>query len=81
MKLRSFTIIAIALLLTLTSCYNDPQSITHEGNDITVEYLFTKDSVKVYRFRDGGYTHYFTTRGETITTHGAGKTHYQENIQ
>lgn len=81
--MKTRTIIAITLLLSLTSCveFKDPQSTTTEGNGFAVEYLFTKDSVKVYRFYDGGRTHYFTTKGETITTQKSGKTHYQENIQ
>lgn len=61
--------------------YKPAQSTSTEGNGFAVEYLFTKDSVKVYRFQDGHRTHYFTTRGETITTQTAGKTNYQENIQ
>lgn len=81
MKTRIFTLIAIALMLTLTSCYKDPQTVTNEGNGFQVEYLFTKDSIKVYRFRDGRYVHYFTSKGETMTTQTIGKNHYPENIQ
>jgi hypothetical protein len=62
--------------------YKPAQSTTTEGNGFAVEYLFTKDSVKVYRFTDGNErTHYFTTRGETITSQKSGKTYYEENIK
>ena len=71
---------AVALLATSCMEFKPAQLTTTEGNGFAVEYLFTKDSVKVYRFYDGGRTHYFTTRGETITNQTAGKTHYDENI-
>jgi len=71
---------AVAVLATSCMEFKQPQSTSTEGNGFSVEYLFTKDSVKVYRFRDGGRTHYFTTRGETITTQKSGKTKRDENI-
>jgi hypothetical protein len=76
-------ILLIMFSVLLTSCmeYKPAQSTTTEGNGFAVEYLFTKDSVKVYRFCDGQRTHYFTTRGETITTQKSGKTYYEENIK
>lgn len=76
-------ILLFAVAVLATSCleFKEPQYTTTEGNGFAVEYLFTKDSVKVYRFYDGGRTHYFTTRGETITNQTSGKTSYQENIQ
>jgi hypothetical protein len=73
-------IIALIAVMVITGCYNDPQSSTLEGHGFQVEFLFEKDGVKVYRFRDGGRTHYFTTLGETISTQSAGKSHYEENI-
>jgi len=69
------------------ACSNDPMSKERLGKDdvFEVEYLFEKDGVKVYRFEDGGRYHYFTSRGETITTQtsGSGKyeTRHQENIK
>lgn len=64
------------------ACQNEPMSKERLGKDegIVVEYLFEKDGVKVYRFNDGGRDHYFTTRGETMTTQTSGKTSYTENI-
>lgn len=79
--MKKIILLFVAVLATSCMEYKQPQSTSTEGNGFSVEYLFTKDSVKVYRFRDGGRTHYFTTRGETITTQKSGKTYYQENIQ
>jgi hypothetical protein len=75
--------LALVLLtaFTLSGCYKDPQSMTTEGNGFEVEFLFEKDGTRVYRFRDGGKTHYFTSKGETITSQPNGKNNYQENIQ
>lgn len=72
--------ILFLLLVVFTACNKAPQSTITKGNDIQVEFLFEQDSVKVYRFMDNGY-HYFTTRGETMTTQHKGKTHYEENIK
>jgi hypothetical protein len=55
--------------------------MTTEGNGFEVEFLFEKDGVKVYRFRDGGKFHYYTSRGETMTTNSSDKSNYEENIQ
>jgi hypothetical protein len=66
--------------ITLIGCHKDPQAMSTEGNDIQVEFLFEKDGVKVYRFHDGRY-HYFTTRGETMSTYKSDKTNFEENIQ
>lgn len=64
------------------ACTNEPMSKERLGKDdgFEVEYLFEKDGVKVYRFYDNGHTHYFTTKGETISVQSAGKTRYSENI-
>lgn len=63
----------------LSGCYREPQSTETLGNNIKVEFLFEKDGIKVYRFYDGNY-HYFTSRGETMTSQSSGKTTYEENI-
>jgi hypothetical protein len=69
------------------ACSNDPMSKERLGKDdvFEVEYLFEKDGVKVYRFEDGGRYHYFTTKGETISTqqNSSGKTttYHEENIK
>ena len=64
----------------LSGCYKDSQSTETLGKGFQVEFLFEKDGIKVYRFQDGGI-HYFTSRGETMTTQSSGKTTtYEENI-
>lgn len=72
----------IVLLLGLSGCYYDPQSIEHTGKDdkFQIEYLFEKDGIKMYRFYDGGLYHYFTTNGQTMTEQTSGKTTYEEQI-
>lgn len=76
-------ILLFAVTILVTSCieHKAPQSTTLEGNGFGVEHLFTKDGTKVYRFYDGGRYHYFTSKGETMTTQKSGKTDYPENIQ
>ena len=71
-----------AIILTLSSCINEGIEKTRTNNDeFEVTYLFEKDGIKVYRFSDGMHDHYFTTGGETISTHKSGKNnHYEENI-
>jgi hypothetical protein len=56
------------------ACINEPISKERIGKDDGFE-------VKVYRFFDNGHYHYFTTKGETISTQTAGKTTYSENIK
>lgn len=72
-------VILILSVVLLTGCYKDPQSSTMEGTEFQVQFLFEKDGVKVYRFFDGGHARYFTTKGETMTTHGS-KSEINENI-
>ena len=74
-------LLSILMIGLLTGCYKDPQATKVEGNGVKVELLFEHDSIKVYRFFDGGHAHYFTDRGETMTTQPNGKTFYEENIK
>lgn len=68
--------------LIMCSCEYKPLDTTEIVNGIHVEFLFEKDSIKVYRFHDGGHTHYFTTRGETMSEmHTDKNTIRDENIQ
>jgi hypothetical protein len=80
-KIIGLLLISIALV----SCYGDGIEKTKTNNDdYEVAYLFEKDGVKVYRFYDGFKYHYFTSRGETITTQEDGGKHhdeYEENIK
>lgn len=75
-----YTFAAVILLSTLTSCKKDEISSSIEGNGFEVEFLFEKDGIRVYRFTDGSSTHYFTSKGETISTKEHGKISYDENI-
>jgi len=80
-------IIGLLLIsIILVSCYgNGIEKSKTNNDDYDVTYLFEKDGVKVYRFSDGLNYHYFTSRGETITTQtiGSGKneTRHEENIK
>ena len=71
----------VMTLLTLSSCYKDAQSRTTEGNGFDAQFLFEKDGVKVYRFLDAGSMHYFTSRGETMSTKSGRKENIQSNEQ
>jgi hypothetical protein len=73
-------ILAIILLTAFSGCYEKPVSSTTEGRGVEVELLFEKDGIKVYRFSDGGHYHYFTDRGETMSTMQSGKNYTEENI-
>lgn len=76
----------LIISITLVSCYgNGIEKSKTNNDDYDVTYLFEKDGIKVYRFYDGMHFHYFTSRGETITTQisGSGKNEnrYEENIK
>jgi hypothetical protein len=62
-------------------CSKEAQTTEIIGNGVNVEFLFEKDGIKVYRFYDGGRTHYFTSKGETISVQNNGKTTMDENIE
>lgn len=69
------------IVVLFTSCMGDGIEKSKTNNDeYQVTYLFEKDGIKVYRFYDGMEHHYFTTTGETISTQGTTKNHYEENI-
>jgi hypothetical protein len=76
-------ILFLLMITTMVGCLNEPQSTEHTGKDtkFEVEFLFEKDSIKMYRFYDGGRFHYFTTGGETMTEQVVGKTTYEERIK
>ena len=73
-------IIVISIIITFSSCLEKSVNTTTEGRGVKVELLFEKDGIKVYRFWDGADVHYFTDRGETITTQTHGKQKEEENI-
>ena len=80
--LTFYTIIIVLGAMIFGACRNEPMSKERLGKDdgFEVEYLFEKDGIKVYRFWDSGHYHYFTSKGETISTQTIGKTTYSENI-
>jgi hypothetical protein len=76
----------ILLLLTFVSligCTSKSISVEQTGKDnsITIEFLFEKDGLKMYRFYDLAHYHYFTTKGDVTTTQKAGKVSYEEKIE
>lgn len=74
-------ILIIGIVISLSSCMGDGIERTNTNNDeFKVTYLFEKDGIKVYRFYDGLEHHYFTSKGETMTTQGTTKSHHEENI-
>jgi hypothetical protein len=75
---KLFVILLAGILVS--GCYKKPQSSEIEGNGVNVEFLFEKDNIKVYRFFDGGRYHYFTSKGETMSTVNEGKHNREENI-
>jgi hypothetical protein len=79
--MKKLLLIAI-VALGLGSCMSEGiKKETTNNDDFKVTYLFEKDGIKVYRFEDGLSYHYFTTRGETMTTQRSGDITYEENIQ
>jgi hypothetical protein len=69
----------LSITLLLSSCVGEGIEVTDTNNDeYHVTYLFEKDGIKVYRFSDGMRDHYFTTGGQTISTHKSGKHNYYD---
>ena len=82
-KILAIWIVFITLgAILFGACTNEPMSkeMIGKNDGFEVEYLFEKDGIKVYRFWDSGHYHYFTSKGETISTQTVGKTTYSENI-
>lgn len=52
--------LAAAILLALTGCMREPESISKVGKDFEVAKLFTHDGCAVYRFSDNGRSIYYT---------------------
>lgn len=82
MKKILFTIFTV---ITLSSCVKDAQHTEPKSNGFEVEFLFEHNGVKMYRFYDGGHYHYFTSKGQTISTKTvhlgkAGNNSHEENI-
>jgi hypothetical protein len=80
------TLSICAALLLLAGCHKPPMAVEKvDNNEFRLERLFTHDSCSVYRFADGGRSHYYTDcRGRTTSTYstscgkGCSSTHYDE---
>lgn len=83
MKTFALILTVFTIMTLVYGCYNEPQSTENVGKDgkFEVEFLFEKDGIKMYRFMDGQRIHYFTTKGETISSQIVGKNSYEENIK
>jgi hypothetical protein len=76
-------ILLVLTFVSLIGCRTNSISVEQTGKDnsITIEFLFKKDGLKMYRFYDAGHYHYFTTKGDVITTQNMGKVSYEETIE
>lgn len=81
MKKTIIAVMAIAILGIVSSCKNEAiQKVETNNNSFHVELLFEVDGTKVYRFEDGGYSRYFTTKGDTFWNEKHGKTNVDMQI-
>ena len=80
-KILKYSLVLL-LIITITSCNKEALNKTQTNNpNFNVELLFTKDSINVYRFEDGGRSHYFT-KNLTIQTVSCGRNcTYTETIK
>lgn len=66
--MKKIIIALVVVLATFASCVKDGKRISTSGSvdDFNVVFLFEADSVRVYRFYDGGRAVYFTKGGDKI---------------
>ena len=66
--MKKIIIALVVVLATFASCVKQgkPNSTSGSVDDYRVEFLFEADSVRVYRFYDGGRAVYFTKGGDKI---------------
>lgn len=76
---KTLTIISLAILFTSCNKVGLRKDKTN-NKDYEIEYLFEHNGIKMYRFYDRTRYHYFTNKGETITSQTSSKTTYEENI-
>ena len=62
-------LIIAALAMVLCGCEKSPVETTRTNNSaVTVDLLFTKNGCTIYRFEDGGRSHYFADCRGSVTT-------------
>jgi hypothetical protein len=75
MKLAIKVIAIVFVSMIIFGCEDPiPPQSTDKKTNCHVEFLFEQDGIKVYRFHDGYYDRYFTTRGDTFWQESHGKT-------
>lgn len=58
----------LLMAFLMVGCTKGAISTDKTNNDeFKVDFLFEKDACKIYRFRDNGRDHYFTSCGETVS--------------
>lgn len=62
--------------LALAGCLKDPIKTEQKENGFSIDFLFEHEGIKMYRFRDGGTSYYFTNSGQVITDGGIQTTHH-----
>jgi hypothetical protein len=81
--MKNILLITLAIItLSLSSCKKSAQQVTQNGN-FKLEYLFTQDDCKMYRFKDGSrYIYWSDCRGKTQSDYsvknGKTTTEYKE---
>jgi len=61
-------LLAVFIFIGMASCENTAkQQVEVNNSNFNVELLFEVDGVKVYRFKDAGYSRYFTTPSGTVS--------------
>jgi hypothetical protein len=73
-------LLILTISIFLTSCVENVKPEGTVTEQYGVKFLFKKDGIKMYRFFDKGHYHYFTSKGETMTSQSSGKTNYEESI-
>jgi len=78
----TFLLVLVLACVMAVGCAKDGTKVPVSGavDDFQVTFLFEKDGIKVYRFRDNGYYHYFTDHGETMYRRSNGKTTLEQRI-
>ena len=75
-------LIFIVPILFLVGCTAKPIKTNQtENKEITIDFLFEHEGIKMYRFSDGGYYRYFTNKGacQWSETHGKHSIHKKFN--